>query len=58
MSAPEYVICMECESPCYVFEWADDRLVEVRCDTCGNDEPNQFASEEEYEAMAMGSDQH
>ena len=23
MSSPEYLICLECETPCYVFEWED-----------------------------------
>ncbi|HVN75016.1 MAG TPA: hypothetical protein VMT19_01780 [Thermoanaerobaculaceae bacterium] len=51
MAHPEYLICMECESPVYVFEWANDRVVEALCPLCGNDDPNTFVSEEELEEM-------
>lgn len=50
---PDYMICLECEAPCYVFEWADDKLKEALCTTCGNDDVAQFATEDEYEALAM-----
>jgi translation initiation factor 2 beta subunit (eIF-2beta)/eIF-5 len=50
---PDYLICLECESPTYVFEWADDKIKEATCTTCGNDDPAQFATEDEYEALAM-----
>lgn len=53
MSIPEYVICLECESPNYVFEWKNDKIVEVLCEVCGNDDPTQFATEDEYEDLAM-----
>lgn len=52
---PDYVICLECEAPVYIFEWAGGRVVEGLCSTCGNDEISQFATEEEYEALAMDS---
>ena len=51
MSEPEYVICLECETPCYVFEWTDDKLVEALCQACGNDQPDQFATADEIEDM-------
>jgi hypothetical protein len=51
-SAPEYLICLECETPCYEFEWAEGKLAEVLCNMCGNDEPDQFISEEEFEALS------
>ena len=35
MFAPDYFICVECESPCYVFEWEAERLVEAVCEVCG-----------------------
>lgn len=50
--APDYVICLECESPVYVFEWHDGKIVEAICTTCGNDDLSSFATEEEYEALA------
>ncbi|MEA2561706.1 MAG: hypothetical protein QOH06_3210 [Acidobacteriota bacterium] len=53
MSSPEYLICLECETPCYVFEWHDGELTEVLCQACGNDEPDQFAVPEDYDAMSQ-----
>jgi translation initiation factor 2 beta subunit (eIF-2beta)/eIF-5 len=52
MSSPEYLICLECETPCYIFEWHDGELTEVLCEACGNDEPDQFATPEDYDAMS------
>jgi hypothetical protein len=51
MDAPEYLICVECETPCYTFEWKHDRLKEAICTVCGNDEVDSFTSEEDFEAM-------
>jgi translation initiation factor 2 beta subunit (eIF-2beta)/eIF-5 len=51
MSAPEYLVCLECESPCYTFEWANDRIVEAQCTTCGNDDPAAFMTEADLEEM-------
>ena len=50
---PDYLICLECESPVYVFEWADGKVREALCEVCGNEEAAQFATEDEYEALAM-----
>jgi translation initiation factor 2 beta subunit (eIF-2beta)/eIF-5 len=52
MASPEYVVCLECETPCYVFEWEDGRLSEVLCQACGNDDPDQFALPEDIEEMS------
>lgn len=54
MEAPEYLICIDCETPCYTFEWKDGRVVEGECMACGADEPDGFISEEEFEAMMSG----
>ena len=51
---PEYLICLECESPVYVFEWVDGKTLEAQCTACGNDDPSQFATEEDLEEMTMG----
>ncbi|MCB1034856.1 MAG: hypothetical protein KDD47_13585 [Acidobacteria bacterium] len=51
MAAPEYLICLECETPCYTFEWKDGKIVEILCYVCGNDEIDSFLSEEELEAL-------
>jgi len=51
---PDYLICIECETPCYTFEWSDAGAVtEALCSTCGADDITQFVTEEEYEEMAM-----
>jgi hypothetical protein len=54
MSEPDYVICLECETPCYLFEWADGRVREASCTMCGNDDPTQFVTEDEMEDMSSG----
>lgn len=51
MSGPDFIICLECESPCYTFEWEHDKIVEPLCRTCGNEEPEQFLTEEDLEAL-------
>lgn len=52
MATPEYVICLDCETPCYEFEWNDGELTEVLCLVCGNDQGDQFALPDEYDAMS------
>ena len=51
MAHPEYLICLECETPVYVFEWREGRVLEATCPACGNDDPATFATEEEMEEM-------
>ncbi len=51
MGQPEYLICLECESPVYVFEWDEGRVTDVVCATCGNDDPASFATEDELDEM-------
>jgi translation initiation factor 2 beta subunit (eIF-2beta)/eIF-5 len=56
MSEPEFIICNECDSPVYVFEWTDGRISEAVCATCGNSNPSFFTTDEEYgEDMASDS---
>lgn len=50
---PDYVICLECESPVYVFEWKGGIIKEAICEICGNDDPQQFATEGEYEDLTL-----
>ena len=50
-AAPEFLICLDCETPCYDFEWALGALTEAMCMACGNDDLEQFMSEEDFEAM-------
>jgi len=51
MEAPEYLVCLNCETPCYVFEWQNGKVVEAQCTTCGEEDPDAFMIEEELEAM-------
>lgn len=52
---PDYLICLECESPIYTFEWVDGKISEVICTVCGNEDISQFVTETEYEEMSMDS---
>ena len=54
MASPDYLICLNCESPCYTFEWGDDGVEEALCTVCGNDEPDQFVTEDDFDAMSAG----
>ncbi len=51
MAAPEYLICLECETPCYSFEWENDKITEILCEVCGNEESDSFITEEDLEAL-------
>lgn len=51
-SSPEYLICMECETPCYDFEWKSGKLIEILCPACGNEDLDTFITEEDLEAMS------
>ncbi len=52
MFGPEFLICLNCETPCYTFEWTGGKLTEVLCVACGNEEPDEFATAEDLEALA------
>ena len=54
MAEPEFIVCLSCETPCYTFEWAGGEIAEAYCEACGNDDPEQFATEEDFEAMSGG----
>jgi translation initiation factor 2 beta subunit (eIF-2beta)/eIF-5 len=49
MASPDYLVCLECETPCYDFEWEDGKISEILCHTCGADDPEQFALPEDIE---------
>jgi hypothetical protein len=51
MSAPEYVICINCETPSYVFEWNGETMQaeDVICETCGNDDSSEFLTQTEWD---------
>jgi len=49
MGEPEYLICLQCETPTYQFEYLNDKLVSVVCNTCGADDVSDFLTESELE---------
>ncbi|MEM9293281.1 MAG: hypothetical protein AAGD01_16480 [Acidobacteriota bacterium] len=53
-TAPEFLICIECETPCYTFEWQSDQITEIQCLACGNDDPEQFLLQDEMDALSGG----
>ena len=56
MAEPDFIICNECDSPVYVFEWKDGGITEAFCISCGNDKPALFTTDEDYgEQMASES---
>ena len=51
MEAPEFLICLNCETPCYTFEWQDGQIAEAQCLTCGTDDVDEMVTEEDFEAI-------
>ena len=49
MDEPEYLICLQCETPTYQFEFNNGKLMAVVCNTCGNDDVTDFMTEAEIE---------
>lgn len=58
MSTPDYLICLDCETPCYTFEYENEKVREVLCQACGNDNPDQFALPAELDDMAEQWESH
>jgi hypothetical protein len=52
MSEPDFLICLNCETPCYSFEWSEGKLTEILCAMCGNEELDEFATEEDLDELA------
>ena len=55
MAAPEYLVCLDCETPCYDFEWQGEKLIEVLCQVCGNEDPEQFILPDDLEELMDGA---
>lgn len=55
MAAPDYLICLNCETPCYSFEWQEGGVSEALCLACATDDPDDFITEEALEALSSGS---
>ncbi len=51
MEEPEYLICIDCETPCYIFEFKGGEITSALCEACGADDPDGFATEEGFDAM-------
>jgi len=51
MAAPEFLICLNCESPCYLFEWEEDGATEAVCEVCGSEEVDQFLTPEDFDTL-------
>jgi ribosomal protein L40E len=49
MDEPEYLICLQCETPTYQFEFNAGHVTAVICQTCGADDPSDFVTESELE---------
>lgn len=58
MSQPDYVVCLNCETPCYVFEWRNSAVHEAFCETCGNDNPDEFISPSDLEELESAPMRH
>jgi len=54
MDEPEYLICLQCDTPSYQFEYEGGKLASVVCQTCGNDDPSDFMTEAEYDELSEG----
>ena len=54
MEEPEYLICLQCETPTYQFEYVNGKLATVLCGTCGSDDVSDFMTEAELEEQTGG----
>jgi hypothetical protein len=53
MAQPDYLVCLECDSPSYTFEWRNDKPYELLCETCGNEDPDLFVRPEDVDELDM-----
>ena len=51
MSGPDFVLCLECDTPVYEFLIREGDLKEAFCSACGNEELEHFARPEEVEEL-------
>ena len=50
----DYLICLECESPCYIFEFKAGELYEAFCEACANQDVDLFLPEEDFDVLSSG----
>jgi hypothetical protein len=53
MSLPDYLICLECDTPCYTFEWRNDKPYDILCEACGNEEAELFVRPDEVDELDL-----
>jgi hypothetical protein len=53
MSLPDYLICLECDTPCYTFEWRNDKPYDIQCQACGNEELELFVRPDEVDELDL-----
>ena len=58
MQEPDYIICLECDSPNYTFDWDGTRITDAICTTCGNSKATLFTTEEAYGEMMSLDDRY
>ncbi|MCG6947940.1 MAG: hypothetical protein LJE93_03370 [Acidobacteria bacterium] len=58
MTTPDYIICLECDTPVYTFDWDGSRVTSAICTACGNESLSQFMTEEDYEELASTDDRY
>lgn len=46
---PEFLICLNCETPSYTFEYREGKILTALCMTCGNDDSTEFMTEAEFD---------
>lgn len=49
MSEPDFLVCLVCDTPTYIFEYKDDKVVSGICSTCGNEDKSEFITDKEWE---------
>ncbi len=52
MDSPDYLICLDCETPTYVFEWREGKVLEALCEVCGNDDPEEFLTPSDMDELS------
>ncbi len=48
-SEPRYLMCLDCNTHCFNFDWIDGELVGAVCVVCGNEDPDRFYAAREDE---------
>ncbi len=49
---PDYLICLQCETPTYQFEFTNGKITAIACQVCGADDPSDFVTESEFDEEA------